>query len=112
MGSLIRIGWRNLWRHKRRTLITASAMGVALGLCMALMCLTDGMYDMMEDLMVRQTLGHVQVQHPDYAARQQIYDTVPDAEATLSKLEDMGAGRMGYSTSEVGDLVAETVAKS
>jgi 3-isopropylmalate dehydrogenase len=33
-------------------------------------------------------------------------------ESTLSKLEDMGAGRMGYSTSEVGDLVAETVAKS
>ena len=32
--------------------------------------------------------------------------------STLSKLEDMGAGRMGYSTSEVGDLVAETVAKS
>lgn len=33
-------------------------------------------------------------------------------ESTLTKLEDMGAGRMGYSTSEVGDLVAETVAKS
>ena len=33
-------------------------------------------------------------------------------ESTLPKLEDMGAGRMGYSTSEVGDLVAETVAKS
>jgi 3-isopropylmalate dehydrogenase len=32
--------------------------------------------------------------------------------STLSKLKDMGAGRMGYSTSEVGDLVAETVAKS
>ena len=29
---------------------------------------------------------------------------------TLAKLEDMGAGKMGYSTSEVGDLVAESVA--
>jgi ABC-type lipoprotein release transport system permease subunit len=114
MGSLIRIGWRNLWRHKRRTLITASAMGVALGLCMALMCLTDGMYDMMEDLMVRQTLGHVQVQHPDYAARQQIYDTVPDAEATLSKLEALdesegASGRLyayGLAASEVTSVGA------
>jgi putative ABC transport system permease protein len=99
MGTLMRIAWRNLWRHKRRTLITASAMGVALGLCMALMCLTDGMYDMMEDLMVRQTLGHVQVQHPDYAAKQQFYDTVPDADALLARLEALpesegASGRM------------------
>ena len=30
--------------------------------------------------------------------------------STLSKLDDMGAGRMGYSTAEVGDLVAQAVA--
>jgi 3-isopropylmalate dehydrogenase len=33
------------------------------------------------------------------------------AYVTGEKLEGMGAGRMGYSTSEVGDLVAEAVAK-
>ena len=32
--------------------------------------------------------------------------------ATLKKLKGMGAGQMGYSTSEVGDLVAESVASS
>ena len=31
---------------------------------------------------------------------------------TEHKIKDLGAGRMGYSTSEVGDLVAEEVAKS
>ena len=30
---------------------------------------------------------------------------------TGTKLKSMAAGQMGYSTSEVGDLVAETVAK-
>ena len=30
--------------------------------------------------------------------------------ATLEKLQGMGAGKMGYSTTEVGDLVAQTVA--
>ncbi len=30
-------------------------------------------------------------------------------DVTANKLKDMGAGRMGYSTSEVGDLVAERV---
>jgi 3-isopropylmalate dehydrogenase len=28
---------------------------------------------------------------------------------TANKLKDMGAGKMGYSTTEVGDLVAERV---
>ena len=32
--------------------------------------------------------------------------------STLTKLKGMGAGTMGYSTTEVGDLVAETVASS
>lgn len=30
--------------------------------------------------------------------------------STLAKLDDLGAGRMGYSTAEVGDLVAQAVA--
>jgi 3-isopropylmalate dehydrogenase len=40
-------------------------------------------------------------------------DAVEDAVklVTGTKLESMAAGEMGYSTSQVGDLVAETVAK-
>ena len=30
-------------------------------------------------------------------------------DVTANKLKDMGAGKMGYSTTEVGDLVAERV---
>jgi 3-isopropylmalate dehydrogenase len=30
-------------------------------------------------------------------------------DVTAHKLKDMGAGRMGFSTTEVGDLVAERV---
>ena len=31
---------------------------------------------------------------------------------TLAKLEDLGAGKMGYSTTEVGDLVAQAIVDS
>ena len=54
------------------------------------------------------------------AAAQLMLDTLGQTEAAvlmekaivdvLGKLKDMGAGRMGYSTSEVGDLVAQAVA--
>ena len=54
------------------------------------------------------------------AAAQLMLDTLGQTEAAdlmekaivevLGKLKDMGAGRMGYSTTEVGDLVAQAVA--
>ena len=54
------------------------------------------------------------------AAAQLMLDTLDQTEAAglmekaivqvLGKLKDMGAGRMGYSTAEVGDLVAQAVA--
>ena len=43
------------------------------------------------------------------AAADKIEQVVMDA--TANKLKSMQAGRMGYSTSEVGDLVAEKVAE-
>ncbi len=51
--------------------------------------------------MMIQTLG-------EEAAAQKIEDVVRDA--TANKLESMQAGKMGYSTSGVGDLIAEGVA--
>jgi len=54
------------------------------------------------------------------AAAQLMLDTLGETEAAilmekaivdvLGKLKDMGAGRMGYSTTEVGDMVAQAVA--
>ena len=42
---LLRIAWRNLWRYRRRTLITASGMALAMGLVMSMACMQDGMFD-------------------------------------------------------------------
>ncbi len=75
--TLVRIAWRNLWRHRRRTLITASGMAIAMGLVISMSSMQDGMFDMMADIMVRQQLGHAQANHPDWPGREQMYDTVP-----------------------------------
>ena len=75
--TLLMIAWRNLWRHRRRTLITASGMAMAMGLVISMSGMQDGMFDMMADVMIRQQVGHTQVNHPDWPGRQQMYDTVP-----------------------------------
>ncbi|MEZ4321998.1 MAG: FtsX-like permease family protein [Myxococcota bacterium] len=83
---LVRLAWRNLWRHKRRSLITAFAMAIAVALCMAVTAFTDGMSATMFDVMVEQQLGHLQVHHPAYPTSRRMYDTVPEADATLGSI--------------------------
>jgi len=87
VSTLVAIAWRNLWRHKRRSLITATAMAVAVAMCMSLIAFTDGMYGKMFEIMVDQQLGHVQIHHPDYPGTRQLLDTIPDAEATIEAIE-------------------------
>jgi len=85
--ALFRLAWRNLWRHRRRSLITAGAMAIAVALCMAVTAFTDGMGRKMFQVLVEQQLGHVQVHHPDYPSGRRMYDTVPDVAATLQALD-------------------------
>jgi|AMFO01.1.fsa_nt_gi ABC-type transport system, involved in lipoprotein release, permease component len=80
---LLAMAWRNLWRHGRRTLITAAAMGISVAFVMAMLAYVDGMYRKMADVMINQTTGHLQVSHPDFATKRTMYDTVPDAAAAL-----------------------------
>jgi ABC-type lipoprotein release transport system permease subunit len=77
------VAWRNLWRHRRRTLITAGAMGLGVAMCMASIALQDGMYAQMMDVMVTSKLGHVQLHHPDYPGKRRVHDTIP-GEVTAS----------------------------
>lgn len=75
----VAVSWRNLWRHRRRTLITSAAMGLGVAMCMAYIALADGMYAQMMDVWVKAKLGHVQLHHPDYPGAKRAHDTVPDA---------------------------------
>jgi len=84
---LFAVAWRNLWRHRRRSLITAVAMGVAVALCMATIAIDDGAFEAMFDVMVEQGLGHAQVHHPDYPTGRVLYDTLPDATRLLGALD-------------------------
>lgn len=84
---LVAMAWRNLWRHGRRTLITAAALGVSLAFVMAMLCLMDGMYRKMSAIMIDQATGHVQVAHPAWAKSKNLVDTVPSTQSVLQRVE-------------------------
>ncbi len=89
MKFLWSVAWRNLWRHKRRSLITAFAMAIGVAMCMSMIAWSDGMYDEMFKIMVEQQLGHVQVHHPDYPTKGLVFDAVPGREALLEEIDGL-----------------------
>lgn len=80
MLVILKLAWRNLWRHRRRSFITATAMAVGAALTLGMVALSDGIYTQMFDGAVRQQLGHVQVHHPSYPARRSLHETMTAAD--------------------------------
>jgi ABC-type lipoprotein release transport system permease subunit len=66
------VAWRNLGRNRRRSLLTASAIGFASMLLVFMMSLQGGSYRIMIDNAARLLGGHVQIQHPRWQADQRI----------------------------------------
>jgi ABC-type lipoprotein release transport system permease subunit len=58
--------WRNLWRNRRRTLITVSSIAFGLVLAVVFTGLADGTYSTMIDSAVKLGAGHVTLEHKDF----------------------------------------------
>ena len=89
MKFLWSVAWRNLWRHRRRSLITAFAMAIGVSLCMSMIAWSDGMFEEMFKIMVEQQLGHVQVHHPDYPGKGLVFDSLQGRGALLEEIDGL-----------------------
>lgn len=59
-GALsIRIGWRNLWRNRRRTWLTAGGIAFSVFLVASFMALQVGQYDVMTENATALMAGHL-----------------------------------------------------
>jgi putative ABC transport system permease protein len=86
MDSLLRLAWRNLWRNKRRTWLTVSAIAFVTVLMVFLITLQLGSYDLMIDSSLRIFTGQMQVQREGYLEKPQIRTVIPDAQALAQRL--------------------------
>ncbi|MDH5326978.1 MAG: FtsX-like permease family protein [Gammaproteobacteria bacterium] len=64
--NLSQTAWRNIWRRKRRTLITAFSIGFGVMLAVTFTGTGDYAYTKMIDTGARMGLGHVSIQPPGY----------------------------------------------
>lgn len=63
---LLALAWKNLWRNRRRTIITLAAIAFSIMLVQALHNLSAGVYAGMIDSGVRAGSGHIAVYHLNY----------------------------------------------
>lgn len=87
MLALMRLAWRNVWRQRRRSLVTSSAMAIGIALCMSLIAFQDGFNVEMKRVMIDQRLGHIQLHHPDYPGRGAMHDAISSIDARIAELE-------------------------
>ena len=80
------MAWRNLWRHKARTLLTAGTMAFSVMICIVMSGITVGFLEAVRVAVVDRQVGHIQFHHADYPTTNSPYDTVPDASSLLQKL--------------------------
>ncbi len=64
--ELLRLAWKNLWRNRRRTLITLAAISLSLMLVQGFHNLSHGVYSRMIDAGVRSGSGHLSLYRGDY----------------------------------------------
>jgi len=66
MKELVRIAWRNLWRNRRRTVITAASIFFAVFFAVCMRSFQLGTYDHMIKQAIEAYTGYIQIQNADY----------------------------------------------
>ncbi len=82
--STASMAWRNLWRNRRRTLVTLSSIAFGTMLAILFTGIGDENWRQMIDLAARLGGGHVTLQHPEYLELPTLSRTVQNA----SRLRD------------------------
>lgn len=86
MTKFVRLAWRNLWRNRRRSLITIAAIAFAVVIVAVTRSLQYGTYDAMESLAVRLYNGEIQLQRHGFHDEQTLSYFVSENELNWNTL--------------------------
>ena len=81
---LVKLAWRNLWRQKRRTLLTASALALVLFLSLITRAFQEGSYTSNIKNAAKFYTGLIQLQNPDFGDSSSIDDVLPQTNTFVS----------------------------
>jgi putative ABC transport system permease protein len=121
MGSLLKMAWRNLGRHRGRTLLSFLAVMFGVLIVILFKGFLDGMIDSSVNTNINLNSGHVRIIRPEYEVKQKLRSLAyPVGESGKSYLElireikqlpgvKMAAGRIRFGMILAAGEINETV---
>src|SRR5210317_1786450 len=85
-NMLIQLAWRNIWRNRRRTLITLASVVFAVMLAVLLNSVKEGVLVKMQENAVSFYSGAIQIPNPDYWDEKTLDNAFAYQGALLDKL--------------------------
>jgi len=86
---MFRIAWRNIWRNRRRAVITMASVFFAAFFCILLMCFDEGTWMVMIDNTLRTQAGHIQIHGKGYWDDKIVDNFLSMDAAVISGLENI-----------------------
>ena len=83
----IKLAWRNIWRNRRRTIVTISSIFFAVFLSVIQRSMKVGTTERMVNSMVGSFLGHLQIHQKGYWEEQNLDNSFADTPALLQALQ-------------------------
>jgi putative ABC transport system permease protein len=84
------MAWRNVWRNRRRTLVTVAATTLAFTVMVLYSSLVQGYLRTMESNLLDLELGDVQIHAPGYRDDPSLYESVQGVDDLLRRFDELG----------------------
>ncbi len=105
------MAWRNVWRYRRRSLLTVMTVALGLTFDILMRAIGDGFHEQMVDNSVRAEIGHIQIHRSGYRRDPSLGKTLPDM-ALLQQVIPQTPHLRGCSFRVLGDGLASTAENS
>ncbi len=105
------MAWRNVWRNRRRSLLTIMAIALGLAFNIFMRGIGDGFHEQMVDNSVRAEIGHIEIHRSGYRDDPGLNKTLPDPEKITQAIQALPDVR-GYSLRVLGGGLASTADNS
>jgi putative ABC transport system permease protein len=88
--KILRMAWRNVWRSRRRSLVTILAMTLALSVMVMYSAMVEGYMRGMEHNLLTLELGDIQIHHSNYRNDPSLYANIEESDRIVLELERFG----------------------
>jgi ABC-type lipoprotein release transport system permease subunit len=88
------MAWRNIWRNKRRTLITAASIFFAVFFAVIMRSMQLGTYGNMIDQSIEKFSGYLQLQNPEYFDEPNLDNFIENSDKIIAQMNETSGIRI------------------